>query len=154
MAIFSWLTQKLNGVESVVDSSKIKFSSNMSETESVYDEISDLKSDIASKGVTFIGQISTSSTTSPVASDFGIDTTQFDAIMVIGERYNNPSSAMMVPKRVWSNSVDSNNYVNTQFYMANQQVSINVWHTSATSITAQASVSMSYLNAQIYGVKL
>ena len=42
MAIFSWLTQKLNGVESVVDSSKIKFSSNMSETESVYDEISDL----------------------------------------------------------------------------------------------------------------
>lgn len=46
MAIFSWLTQKLNGVESVVDSSKIKFSSNMSETESVYDKISDLNSDL------------------------------------------------------------------------------------------------------------
>jgi len=51
MAIFSWLTQKLNGVESVVDSSKVKYSSNMSETSSVYDEISDLKSDSTREGV-------------------------------------------------------------------------------------------------------
>ena len=46
MSVFSWLTQKLNGVESVVDSHKIKYSDDMTDTASVKDKIDALKSDL------------------------------------------------------------------------------------------------------------